>query len=74
MGPKPTYLFYFDQRHLTMAGRQNSLDTARTIVDQLVRDGARAMVVYASKEVMTIQPLTDDRNLVPIALRVMVVL
>ena len=38
-GPKPTYLFYFDQHHLTAAGRQNSLDIARTIVDQLVKDG-----------------------------------
>ena len=63
LGPRPTYLFYFDQHHLTPAGRQNSLDTARTIVDQLIKDGARAMVVSAGKYIATIQPLTDDRDL-----------
>ena len=68
LGPKPTYLFYFDQHHLTGAGRQNSLDTARTIVDQLVRDGGRAMIVSAGKYIATIQPLTDDRNLIQDAL------
>lgn len=62
LSPKPTYLFYFDQHHLTMAGRQNSLDTARTIVDQLVVNGARAMIVSAGKYIATIQPLTDDRD------------
>lgn len=60
--PRPTYLFYFDQHHLTMAGRQNSLDTARTIVDRLVVNGARAMIVSAGKYIATIQPLTDDRD------------
>jgi hypothetical protein len=68
LGPKPTYLFYFDQHHLTPAGRQNSLDTARTIVDQLVKDGGRAMIVSAGKYIATIQPLTDDRNLMQDAL------
>ncbi|MEE8412026.1 MAG: hypothetical protein V3S47_05955 [Acidobacteriota bacterium] len=62
LSPRPTYLFYFDQHHLTMAGRQNSLDTARTIVDRLVVNGARAMIVSAGKYIATIQPLTDDRD------------
>ena len=66
--PRPTYLFYFDQHHLTGAGRQNSLDTARTIVDLLVRDGARAMVVSAGKTISTVQPLTTERDLVQDAL------
>ncbi|NIL99928.1 MAG: hypothetical protein GTN89_03010 [Acidobacteria bacterium] len=66
--PKPTYLFYFDQHHLTAAGRQNSLDTARTIVDQLIKDGARGMIVSAGKYIATIQPMTDDRNLMQDAL------
>ncbi len=66
--PKPTYLFYFDQHHLTGAGRQNSLDTARTIVDQLIKDGARGMIVSAGKYIATIQPLTDDRDLMQDAL------
>ena len=67
-GPKPTYLFYFDQHHLTAAGRQNSLDTARTIVDRLIKDGARAMIVSAGKYIATIQPMTDDRNVLQDAL------
>jgi len=67
-GPRPTYLFYFDQHHLTPAGRQNSLDTARVIVDRIVKDGARAMIVSAGKVIATIQPLTDDRNLMQDAL------
>ena len=66
--PRPTYLFYFDQHHLTGSGRQNSLDTARTIADLLVRDGARAMIVSAGKTISTIQPLTTERDLVQDAL------
>jgi VWFA-related protein len=68
LGPKPTYLFYFDQHHLTPAGRQNSLDTARTIVDQLITEGARGMIVSAGKYIATIEPMTDDRNLLQDAL------
>jgi VWFA-related protein len=68
VGPRPTYLLYFDQHHLTMSGRQNALDTARTIVDKIVRDGARAMIVSAGKSIETIEPFTDDRNLIQDAL------
>ena len=68
VGPKPTYLFYFDQHHLTAAGRQNSLDTARSIVDRLITDGARGMIVSAGQYIATIQPMTDDRNLLQDAL------
>jgi VWFA-related protein len=51
-----------------MAGRQNSLDTARTIVDQLIKDGARGMIVSAGKYIATMQPMTSDRNLLQDAL------
>jgi VWFA-related protein len=39
------------------------LDTARTIVDQLIRDGSRGMIVSAGKYIATIEPMTADRNL-----------
>lgn len=61
---KPTYLFYFDQHHLTPAGRQNSIDTARSVVDRLIQDGARGMIISAGKTIQTIQGLTDDRDLI----------
>lgn len=62
---RPTYLFYFDMHHLTMAGRQNALDVSRQLIDDLVRDGARATIVSAGKEMVTFAQLTDD----PVELR-----
>jgi VWFA-related protein len=59
--PKPSYLLYFDQVHLTLSGRQRSLDLAREIVEQLVGGGsARAMVVSSARSVDIVEPLTDD--------------
>jgi VWFA-related protein len=55
-----TYLFYFDQHHLTAAGRQNSLDTTRRLVPELIHDGDRAMIVSAGMELATVAELTDD--------------
>ena len=59
LGPV-TYLFYFDQHHLTMAGRQNSLDISRRLIPELVVDGNRAIIVSAGEELVTFAGLTDD--------------
>jgi len=58
-----SYLIYFDQRHLTMAGRQNALDIARDLIRELVVDGNRATVVSAGRELRTFVELTDNVNL-----------
>jgi VWFA-related protein len=55
-----TYLFYFDQHLLTAAGRQNSLDTTRRLVPELIRDGDRGMIISAGMELATVAELTDD--------------
>ena len=39
------YLFYFDQIHLTLEGRQRSLDVARRLIPTLIVDGSVATVV-----------------------------
>ncbi len=57
----PSYLFYFDQPHLTFAGRQNAIDIARRLVLSLVDHGARAMIVSNARAVEIVAPLTTDR-------------
>jgi VWFA-related protein len=59
----PTYLFYFDQPHLTFAGRANAIDIARELVATLVDHGARAMIVSNARSVVIVAPLTSDRAL-----------
>ncbi len=56
-----TYLFYFDQPHLTMAGRQRALDLAREIIPKVMTGGARGMVISSANELAVIAPLTEDR-------------
>jgi hypothetical protein len=34
-----SYLFYFDQTHLTLTGRQRALDVSRELIERLVTDG-----------------------------------
>jgi len=58
--PTASYLFYFDQPLLTMAGRQRSIDIARELIERLVVDGVRAMIVSNSRETRIIQGLTPD--------------
>jgi VWFA-related protein len=58
----PNFLFYFDQHHLTMAGRANSIDTARELVSELIGGGNRGMIVSAGKELRAFSELTDDRD------------
>ncbi len=64
----PSYLLYFDQPHLTLAGRQNAIDIARRLVAELVVAGARAMIVSNARAVQIVQPLTADPALLTSAL------
>jgi VWFA-related protein len=55
-----SYLFYFDQPHLTMAGRQRSLDSARQLITGLLADGTRAMIASNAGRLTVIEPFTTD--------------
>jgi len=56
----PTYLFYFDQHHMSQEGRQVSLDTARELIPRLLQDGERASIVSAGLTLETFAETTDD--------------
>ncbi len=58
--PRATYVFFFDQPHLTFTGRARAMDVARQLVRRLVGGGSRAMVVSNAREVVTVVPLTGD--------------
>jgi len=58
--PTTNFLFYFDQHHLTMAGRARSIDLAQELIPDLVVDGNRAMIVSAGQSLETFADLTDD--------------
>lgn len=58
-----SYLFYFDQHNLTIGGRQNSLDIAKEMVVEIVRDGNRAAIVSAGQELRTFADFTGDVDL-----------
>ncbi len=68
-GPHPTFLFYFDQIHLTQRGRNEALQTAQELVPELIRDGARGIVVSSADDVVTYADLTDDPEVILDALR-----
>ena len=57
----PSFLFFFDQPHLTTSGRMNALDLARDLIIQLVERGARAAIVSSAAKLGTVVPLTGDR-------------
>jgi hypothetical protein len=59
--PRPTtWLLYFDQPHLTQAGRQRALDLARAMLPSLMDGGHRALVVSNGIELETVQDATPD--------------
>lgn len=68
-GSKATYLFYFDQTHLTMAGRQRALDLSKQLIAELIPGGSRALIVSSSDEVRTFSDLTDDVDVLIAALK-----
>jgi hypothetical protein len=57
----PTLIFFFDHTHLTMMGRDQSIEMARTLIDRLVVNGARAIVYSSASSLRVTVPLTDDR-------------
>jgi hypothetical protein len=60
--PGATFVFFFDQPHLTTAGRTLSLETSRDLINRLVVNGARASIVSNAKRLETIVPVTGDRE------------
>ncbi|MBD3867319.1 MAG: hypothetical protein IFK94_04255 [Acidobacteria bacterium] len=57
-----SYLFYFDQPHLTQAGRHNSLVQARELIPMLIRDGNQAMIVSNADRLVTLTGFTSDHG------------
>lgn len=56
-----SYLLYFDQSHLTMAGRRRAIDLARDLVPEiLARPGDRAMIVSNAARLAVVEPFSDD--------------
>ena len=47
------YIFYFDQIHLTMPGRQRAIDMARVLAPQLVTRGSTASVISSAAKLRT---------------------
>ncbi len=59
--PRPaTYLFYFDQRHLTVAGRLRALQLAEELIPKLIVNESRGMVVSNGKRLSTFAQPTSD--------------
>lgn len=58
--PRPTYLFYFDQNHLTIQGRFRSGEMASDLVNRLITGGTRGTVVSNGRDLRTFADLTDD--------------
>jgi len=55
-----TYLIYFDQHHLTLAGRQNALDESRRMIPSLVADGSRVAIASSGEVVDIVIDFTSD--------------
>lgn len=55
-----TFLLYFDQAHLTQAGRMDAIQDAREMLPRLMAGGNRAMLVSSARELKTLVPLTTD--------------
>jgi VWFA-related protein len=55
-----TDIFFFDNGHLTLGGRQRSIDTARELIPKLVVSGAQATLVSNAASLETVVPLTTD--------------
>ncbi len=62
MRARATFILFFDQPHLTTAGRALSLKTSRDLINRLIVNGARASIVSNAKRLETIVPLTGDRE------------
>jgi VWFA-related protein len=60
---RPTaYLFYFDQLHLTLAGRARAIDLARELVSRLIGEGDQAMIATSGRRLVVTQSFAGDRG------------
>jgi hypothetical protein len=57
---RATFVFFFDQPHLTLLGRNRALEVSRELITRQVVDGAQASIVSNGKRLETIVPLTDN--------------
>jgi VWFA-related protein len=60
VSPPVSYVFYFDQPHLTLPGRARALDIARDLVPRLVAHGDRVMIVSNAARLAVIEEFTGD--------------
>ena len=58
--PRATFIFFFDQPHLTLLGRERSFETSQELITRLVVNGAQASIVSNGKRLETIVPLTGN--------------
>ncbi|HZN55479.1 MAG TPA: hypothetical protein VFB67_09175, partial [Candidatus Polarisedimenticolaceae bacterium] len=58
--PRPIYVFFFDQTHLTMAGRARAIELGGELIEKLVVDGARASIISSAAAAQTVVPPTSD--------------
>ncbi len=58
--PALIYVFYFDQPHLTLAGRARALDIARELLPRLLTGDARGMIVSNGRRLAVIEDSTAD--------------
>ena len=47
-----TYVFYFDHSHLTMAGQATALKMAQTMIEELIRDGNKGVLVSSGTKLL----------------------
>jgi len=57
-----SFVFYFDQPHLTQRGRANALNVAHHLVRRLIQNGNRGMILSNSDRLVTFANFTEDRN------------
>ncbi len=55
-----TYVFFFDQPHLTQAGRQEAIDLAHEMIPGLMDGNSQAMIVSGARKLEVIQEMTSD--------------
>jgi hypothetical protein len=60
--PRATFVLFFDQTHLTLAGREFALITARELINRLVVEGTRASIVSSARRLETFVAMTGDRE------------
>ena len=55
-----SYLFYFDEPHVTYAGRARGIEVARELVKTLIVGGNRGMVISNGRDLLALSGLTSD--------------